>query len=140
MALHVHERPDLADSQVLAITQRHQLIKCAEQLVCISENFPLIQTLAGARHDLSEQVQGVDVLQDVGLPIGDEHHIELVEGLVDESDIVLLDSRVLRAAVGELGEGCQERFYSRPRHLTKLPREDSFPSPGANRSCKDHLW
>lgn len=56
MTLHLQEGPDLADGQVLSVAKRDQLIKCAEKLVCISKNFSLVQSPAGARHHLSEQV------------------------------------------------------------------------------------
>jgi hypothetical protein len=46
------------------------------------------------------------------LAVGDENHVELVERLVNESDIVLLDGGVLGAAVGLLGERRQESLNS----------------------------
>lgn len=106
MTLHLQEGPDLADGQVLSVAESNQLVECAEKLVGISDNFSLVQSPAGARHHLGEQVQRIDVLEDVGLAVGDEHHVELVERLVNESHIVLLDDRVLCAAVCEFGERC----------------------------------
>lgn len=132
MTLHVEEGLDLANGQVLSISQGDELVKGAEELVGILDNFPLVEALACAGHDLGEQVQGVDVLEDVGLAVGDEHHVEFVEGLVYEADIVLLDGCVLGAAVGEFGERRQESLYPRSWHLPKLSGEDSFPSTGAN--------
>lgn len=111
MTLHIQERLDLAHREVLAVTQCNQLIKGAEQLVGILDDFPLVQSLACAGDDLGEQVQRVDVLEDVGLAVGDEYHVELVERLVDESNIVLLDGGVLRAAVRQLGERREEGLY-----------------------------
>lgn len=84
-------------------------------------------------------MQGVNVLENVGLAVGDEHHVELVERLVDEAHIVLLDDRMLSAAVGELRERGEESFDSRSWHLPKLTGQDSFPSSGAYRSCEDDL-
>ena len=139
MRLHLEERPDLADGQVLAVAEGNNLVKGAEELVGISENLALVEGLAGAGDNLGKQVERVDVLQNVGLAVGDEHHVELVERLVNESHIVLLNSRVLRAAVGELGQGSEECLYSRSWHVTELPREDSFPSTGTNRSGEDNL-
>lgn len=139
MTLHLEEGLDLADGQVLPVTQGDQLIESAQKLERIVDNFPLIQALACAGNDLGEEVQGVDVLEDVGLAVGDENHVKLVKRLIYESHIVLLDGRVLGAAVSELGERSQECLYSRSWHLPKLSREDSFPSPGANRSCEDDL-
>lgn len=139
MTLHIKEGLDLANGQILAVSQGDEFVKGAEELVGILDDFPLIETLACAGDDLGEQMKGVDVLEDVGLTVGDEHHVKLVEGLVDEADIVLLDGGVLGAAVGELGERGEEGFYARSWHLSELSREDSFPSAGANRSREDDL-
>lgn len=84
-------------------------------------------------------MKGIDVLEDVGLAVGDEDHIELVEGLVDKSNIVLLDSGMLCAAVGQLRERGKESLNSGTGHLTELPGEDSFPATGAYGSSKDDL-
>lgn len=139
MTLHLQERLDLADGQVLSVSQSDQLVKGAKQLVGILENLPLFQALARAGHNLGEEVERVDVLEDVGLAVGDEDHVELVEGLVDETDIVLLDGGVLRAAVGQLGERGEEGFDARPGHLAELSREDSFAPAGADRCGEDNL-
>lgn len=139
MTLHIKECLDLTDGQILPISQGNELIKCAEEFVSILEDFTLVKTLACASDDLGEEVQGVDVLENVGLAVGDENHVKLVEGLVNETDIVLFDGRMLSTAVGMLGERGKKRFYARSRHLTELSREDSFPSTGANRSSKDDL-
>ena len=55
-------------------------------------------------------MQRVDVLQNVGLQVGDQDHVEFVEGLVYVAHIVLFARRVLGSAIGELGEGCEEGF------------------------------
>ncbi len=52
-------------------------------------------------------MQRVDVLQDVGLPVGNENHVKFVERLIDIANVVLLNGSVLRARIGELWEGCQ---------------------------------
>lgn len=78
-------------------------------------------------------------MEDVGLAVGDEDHVELIEGLVDESDIVLLDRRMLGPAVCELREGGEKRFDARPGHLAELSRKDSFAPAGADRCCEDNL-
>lgn len=139
MTLHLEEGSDLANRQVFAVAEGDNLVKGAEQLVCILENLSLVQSPAGAGNNLGKEVERVDVLQDVGLAVGNEHHVELVERLVNESHIVLLNSSMLGAAVGKLGEGCQECLYSGSWHVTELPREDSFPSAGADRSSEDNL-
>ena len=105
VAFHLQERLDLADGQVLPIAEGDQFIERAEQLESILEDFPLVQTLAGARDNLGEEMERIDVLEDVGLLVGDQDHVELVQRLVYESNIVLLDRGVLRSRVGRLGEG-----------------------------------
>lgn len=78
-------------------------------------------------------------MEDVGLAVRDEDHVELIEGLVDESDVVLLDRRVLGPAVCELREGGEKGLDARPGHLAELSRKDSFAPAGANRCCEDNL-
>ena len=46
----------------------------------------------------------INVLENIGLAVCDEHHVELVQRLVNISDIVLLDCSVLSSGVGELGK------------------------------------
>jgi hypothetical protein len=112
MTLHVKEGLDLADGQVLPVAEGDQLIKSAEQLIGIPEDFPLIQALAGAGYDLGKEVEGVDVLKNVGLAVRDEDHVQLVQWLVDKADIVLLDRGVLGTAVCQFGERKEERLQS----------------------------
>lgn len=78
-------------------------------------------------------------MEDVGLAVGDEDHVELIEGLVDESDVVLLDRRMLGPAVRELREGGEKGLDARPGHLAELSRKDSFAPAGADRCCEDNL-
>ena len=106
MGLHLEESLDLADGQVLAVAQGDQLIESAEQFVGISEDFALVQTLACAGDHLGKEMERVDVLQNVGLAVGDEDHVQLVQGLVDKADVVLLDRGMLRARVGQFRERC----------------------------------
>jgi hypothetical protein len=120
VTLHLEKSPNLVDGQVLAVPERHNLVKGAQQVVGVVEDAALVDALARARHDLRKEVQQVNVLEDVGLPVGDEHHVKLVEGLVDEADVVLLHRCVLRAAVGEFGKRRQQGLDPGPRHLAKL--------------------
>lgn len=78
-------------------------------------------------------------MEDVGLAVRYEDHVELIEGLVDESDVVLLDRRMLGPTVCELREGSQKGFDARPGHLAELSRKDSFAPAGADRCCEDNL-
>jgi hypothetical protein len=105
VAFHLEECLDLAKREVLAVAEGDKFVKGAEEFVGISDDFPLIEASTGTGDDLGKQVERIDVLQDIGLAIGDEDHIELVERLIDEADIVLLDGGVLGTRVGELGEG-----------------------------------
>lgn len=95
MGLHIKERFDLADGEVFPISQGHQLIECAQQLICISKNLSLVQTLTDAANNLGEEVKGIDILQDVGLSVGDKNHVQLVQGLVYKAYVVLFHGGVL---------------------------------------------
>jgi hypothetical protein len=63
-------------------------------------------------------------LEDIGSLVGDNEDVEVLEGLVDEPDVVGLDGGVLGAGGDELGEGGEEAFDSRFRHLDELTRDD----------------
>lgn len=139
VTLHLQERLDLADRQVLPVTKSDQLIEGTQQFVGILDDFPLVQALACGGDDLGKEMQRVDVLEDVGLAVGDEHHVQLIQRLVDKADIVLFDGRVLRATVCKLGKGGKEGFDARPGHLAELSRKDSFAPTGADRCCEDDL-
>lgn len=139
MALHLQEGLDLADGQVLPVSQGDQLVESAEQLIGILDDLPFVQALARAGDNLGEEMERIDVLEDVGLAVGDEDHVELVQGLVDKTDVVLLNCGMLRTAVGQLGERGEESFDARPGHLAELSREDSFAPAGADRCGEDNL-
>lgn len=132
MTLHLQKGLDLAHGKVLSVSKCDKFIKCTEKFVGISDNLSLIESSACAGDNLGEQVEGVDILEDVGLLVGDEDHVELIKRLIDESNIILFNGRVLSTAVGELGERGEECFYSRSWHLSKLAGEDSFPPTGAD--------
>jgi len=138
VALHLQEGLDLADGQVLPVAQGDQLIKGTEQLVGISEDLALIKALAGAGDDLGKEVEGIDVLEDVGLFVGNEDHVELVQWLVDKANIVLFDRGMLGTTVGELGKGEKEGLESRTAHLVERPGQDGLAASGADRSCEDN--
>ena len=121
MTLHLQECLDLADGQILPVTQSDQLVEGAEEFVGISEDLALVQALASASNDLGEKVKRVDILENVGLLVGDEHHVKLIQGLIDKSNIVLLDGSVLCSGVGGLGEGGEKGFDARPLHVMKGP-------------------
>ena len=86
-----------------------------------------------------EETQRFQVLQDVAVFSGDEHHVELLQGLVDVAHALRLHKRVLLARVHQLGEGGEQPLHPGPRHLHKLTRHDGLASLGANRRCQQHL-
>lgn len=140
VALHLQEGLDLADGQVLPVAESDQLIEGAEQLVGISEDLTLVQAPASAGNHLGEEVERIDVLKDVGLLVGNENHVQLIQWLVNEADIVLFDRGVLGTAVGEFGKGEQERLEPRAAHLVERPGQNGLAAARANRSCEnDHL-
>jgi len=75
VALHLEECLDLADGQVLAISESYQLIEGTQKVVGMSKNFSFIQALACAGDDLGEEVERIYVLENVGLLVGDEDHV-----------------------------------------------------------------
>lgn len=101
MAFHLQKGLYLTEGEVFTISERDQFVKGTEQLECIAQDFPFVETFTDARCDLGEQVQTVNVLQDVGLAIGDEDDVQLVQGLVNEADIVLLNGSMLGSRVCE---------------------------------------
>jgi hypothetical protein len=137
MTLHLQEGLDLRKREVLSVTQRHQLIVCAQQLEGIAENLSLIQALANACGYLGKEVQTVNVLENVGLAVGDENNVQLIQWLVYESHVILLNGGVLGLRIGELGERGEKGFNARPRNLTELAREDRFASASAN-GCREN--
>lgn len=139
MTFHLQESLDLADGEVLPVSQSDELVESTKQFVGILDNLPLIQALASAGNDLGEEVKGVDVLEDVGLAVGNEDYVQFVERLVDEANVVLFDCGVLSATIRELWEGGQEGFDTGPRHLAELSRENSFAPAGADGRCEDNL-
>lgn len=106
MGLHLQEGLDLADCEIFPVTQSDELVKSAEQFVGILEDLPLFQALASTCDNLGEQVERIDILEDVGLAVRNEDHVEFVEGLIHETDVVLLNGSMLCACVGQLGERC----------------------------------
>lgn len=139
MTLHFQECLDLRQGQVLPVTQCHQLIECAQQLKGITEDLPLVKTLADAGGHLGKQVQAVDVLKNVRLAVGDQDNIQLVQWLVHEAHVVLLDGGVLGSGVCKFGKRGKQRFNARPRDFTELAREDRLASASTYRRCEDDL-
>ena len=84
-------------------------------------------------------MQGVYVLQNVRLLVGNEHHVQLVERLVDEANVVLLDCRVLRPRVRRLGERCQQRLDARPLDVVESPCKDGLAATGADGRSEHNL-
>ena len=132
MTLHFQECLDLADCEVLPVPKGNQLIESTKKFICIPQYFSFVQGLACACNDLCEEMEGIDVLEDVGLAIRNENHVEFVKRLVHKTDIVLLNGCMLGTRVCQLWERRKKCFDSRPLHLTKLSGEDSFSTPGAD--------
>lgn len=112
MTLHLQKGLDLGQRQILPVTQCHQLVESAKQLKRISQNLPLIQALANAGGHLGKQMQTVNILEDVGLAVGDQDNVQFIQRLVHEAHIVLLHGSVLSSRVGEFGEGGKQGFNS----------------------------
>lgn len=57
-------------------------------------------------------MQAINVLEDVGLAVGDQNNVQLIQWLVDEAHVVLLDGGVLGARVRQLGERGEKSLNS----------------------------
>lgn len=73
------------------------------------------------------------------MAIGDEHHVQLVQWLVDEAHIVLLDGGMLGGGVCEFGERGQQCFHARSLHLAELAGEDGLPRAGRDGGGENDL-
>lgn len=139
VALHLQESLNLRQREVFPIAQCHQLIECAQQLEGIAGNLPFVQALANAGGHLSKQVQAINVLEDVGLAVGDQDDVQFIQWLVHEADVVLFDSGVLSSGIRKLGERGEQGLNARPSNFAELAREDRFTSASAYRRCEDNL-
>lgn len=128
---HIKEGLDLAESEVLPVTHSDEFIEGAEQLKCIAQNLPFVQALADASNNLGEQVKRINVLQNVGLAVGDEDHVKLIQGLVYEADVVLLDCCVLIAAILKFRKRSKKTLNPGSLHISELAREYGLAAPCA---------
>lgn len=78
MAFHLQEHPDLGERQILPVSLGHQFVESAEQLEGIAQDLSLVEALANAGGHLGEKMKTIDILQNVGLAVGDEDDIQLV--------------------------------------------------------------
>lgn len=65
------------------------------------------------------------------MPIGNENDIQLVQGLINEADIVLFNGGVLGTGVRELGKRREKGLNSGASDFSELTRQDSFAPAGA---------
>lgn len=84
-------------------------------------------------------MQAVNVLKNVGLAVGDEDNVELIQWLVHKAHIVLFDSGVLGTGIREFGERCEEGLNSGASNLPELARKDGLSSTSAYRGCENDL-
>lgn len=56
VTLHLQERLDLADGQVLPVAKSNQFVEGAKQLERILQDLPFLQSPASTRDDLGEEV------------------------------------------------------------------------------------
>ena len=124
MRLHLENAANLGDVDVLAIPEADDLIKGTEELKAVAEHGGLIERSAEVGDGAGEEVEGVNVLENVGVLVGDEDHVEVLERLVDEADGIGLDRGVLGASTDQLGEGGKKSLNARPRHVAELSRDD----------------
>lgn len=77
-------------------------------------------------HNVGNQLQCLEVFDNVARLIGNNHSVELIHGLVDETNARSIDKRVLLAAIGDkLRESRQKTLYASPRYVDELSRDQS---------------
>ena len=87
----------------------------------------LLDCLAVLGNDAREEAKRFQVLQDVTRLGRDQHHLELVDRLIDVAHALCLDERVLLGArADELGERGQQALDSPACHVHEFTRDDCF--------------
>lgn len=76
VALHLAVLLDLHDGDVLLVPQRDDLVKGEDEVEGISAHGLLLKRLAELRHQLRQQAQRLQVLQNVTLLVGDDQQVE----------------------------------------------------------------
>lgn len=86
-----------------------------------------------------EESECFQVFQDVAVFGGDQHHVELLHGLVDIAHALCLHKRVLLPCIHQLWECCQQPLDAGASHLHELPGHDGLPCLRAHGGCQQHL-
>ena len=120
MTLHLQDTPNLSQVHVLPVSERDNLIKRAKNLEGILQNLAFIGAAAEVGDSASKEVEGVNILKDVGGFVGDEEDVEIFEGLVDVADVCGLDGGVLGIGGDQLGERGEEGLDPGLCHVTEL--------------------
>jgi hypothetical protein len=87
MTLHLQYAPHLYEIDLFSITHAHDLIKSAKKLKALFLNFTLVCGTADIRHDTCKEVEGIDILKDIGSFISDEKDVKIFQGLVYVADL-----------------------------------------------------
>jgi hypothetical protein len=78
MGTHLKESMDLLQRKVLSVSKCHYFVECTQQLEAVTGDVAFFIGFADGTDDLTKQVKGVDVLEDVRRAVGDEDYVELV--------------------------------------------------------------
>jgi len=95
MTLHLQNTPHLHEIDLFPIPHTDDLIKRSKQLKTLFLNFTLISCTTHIRNDACEEVEGIDILEDVGGFVSDEEDVEVFEGLIDITDLSGFDGCML---------------------------------------------
>ena len=112
MTLHFQDAFNLHEVDLLPPTQTYNLVERAEQLECMLRDFALLGGPAQIGHNAGKEVQGLDILENVGCLVGDEQDVEFFQRLVDIADVERFDRSMLSVGGDKLGERGQKRFYA----------------------------
>lgn len=129
MRLHLEDAADLLQVDVLAPPEADDLVPRRENLKVDAHDIEFADGSAASSAaefggDAGDEREGREVEEDVGLGVGDEEDVEVLERGVDEADARSFDDRVLARRADETREGRQERLEAWPGQADKLPREE----------------
>lgn len=60
------------------VIQGDNFVEGIDKFEGILEDFLFVEVFVSVGNDLGEEVEGVDVLEDVGLFVGDEYYVEFI--------------------------------------------------------------
>lgn len=128
MRLHFENVADLLEVDVLPPAEADDLVPRAEDLKVDADDIDLADGASATSAaefgcDAGDERKGREVEEDVGLGVGDQDDVQVVERSVDKADSGRFDDRVFGLGRDETRERRQERLETWPREADKLTRQ-----------------